>query len=135
MPKLRSLGDRILYGVTRLEAHMLPRTNGDMEIFVRSNNGNYALEVDSSNTIWDVLIAVLGDIRSLGRWPKPTLWFNGSVLEEAKSLSDYGIHDRCVDEKKYIMILQPSVIWLKEYDKVLLDLMVVLHTRNGGNLQ
>nr|CAD1831879.1 unnamed protein product [Ananas comosus var. bracteatus] len=77
------------------------------------------------------------------------------MLEEAKSLSDYGIHDRCIVQLKYIagldrgpnerewpsrmlgrgkivMILQPSVIWQKEDDKVLIDLMLV-HTRNGGN--
>nr|CAD1841017.1 unnamed protein product [Ananas comosus var. bracteatus] len=49
--------------------------------------GNYALEVNSSNTIEDVLITVLG------KWPG-ALYFNGHrLLETAKSLADYSIED------------------------------------------
>nr|CAD1841050.1 unnamed protein product [Ananas comosus var. bracteatus] len=72
------------------------RRNGDgkMQIFVQSSShyGNFALEVDRSNTVQDVLGTIL-PISRLAARPKPGLYFNGHLLERAKSLADYGIED------------------------------------------
>nr|CAD1841013.1 unnamed protein product [Ananas comosus var. bracteatus] len=72
---------------------MRPDGDGEMKIFVQSEHyGNYALEVDSSNTIQDVLVTVLVSV--LPTWQAATaLYFNGQLLERGKSLADYSIED------------------------------------------
>nr|CAD1841065.1 unnamed protein product [Ananas comosus var. bracteatus] len=129
-------------GYAESSSPLRPNGNGEMEIFVQSKYyGNYALEVDSSNTIMDVLITVL-PIRRLESDPEPKLYFNGHLLESAKSLADYGIEDgsilhlKCTDwiyktgtfemptkileRRKIGMPNRALAIWKKEHDKVLL---------------
>nr|CAD1841066.1 unnamed protein product [Ananas comosus var. bracteatus] len=70
-----------------------PNGDGEIKIFVQSEHyGNYALEVESSNTIEDVFITIL-PIRRLKLDPEPELHFNGDLLEIERSLADYGIQD------------------------------------------
>nr|CAD1841052.1 unnamed protein product [Ananas comosus var. bracteatus] len=68
--------------------------DGKMQIFVQSSSyyGNFALEVDGSNTVQDVLGTIL-PIPQLAARPKPELYFNGHLLKRAKSLAKYGIQD------------------------------------------
>nr|CAD1841020.1 unnamed protein product [Ananas comosus var. bracteatus] len=75
-------------GYAESSSSMRPSGDGEMKIYVQSeDDGNYALEVNSSNTIEDVLITVLG------KWPG-ALYFNGHrLLETDKSLADYSIED------------------------------------------
>lgn len=134
-------------GYAESSSSMRPSGDGEMKIYVQSEDyGNYALEVNSSNTIEDVLITVLG------KWPG-ALYFNGHrLLETAKSLADYSIEDgsilhldvfelnlvhiietpNVIPEKKRIIITdQPLAIWEKEHDKILLSLLVE-QISNGG---
>ncbi|XP_020091810.1 uncharacterized protein LOC109712585 [Ananas comosus] len=76
-------------GYAESSSSMRPSGDGEMKIYVQSEDyGNYALEVNSSNTIKDVLKTVLG------KWPGVALYFNGHHLfETAKSLADYSIED------------------------------------------
>ncbi|XP_020092622.1 uncharacterized protein LOC109713075 [Ananas comosus] len=124
-----------------------PSQDSEMKIFVRSEyHGNYALEVDSSNTIQDVLITVL-PIWRLEADPEPQLYFNGDLLDRAKSLADYGVEDgsilhlectnwiflsaneseqpnQILGRKKIIITDRLLAIWEKEHDKILLGLLV-----------
>nr|CAD1841060.1 unnamed protein product [Ananas comosus var. bracteatus] len=72
---------------------MRPDGDGEMKIYVQSEYyGNYALEVDSSNTIQDVLVTVLVSVLPIWQ-AATTVYFNGQLLERAKSLADYSIED------------------------------------------
>nr|CAD1841072.1 unnamed protein product [Ananas comosus var. bracteatus] len=128
--------------------------DGEMKIFVQSESrGSYVLEVDSSNTIRDVLITILFTKRLESR-PEPGLYFNGQKLEMAESLAAYGIQDcsvlqlectSCIyysanvierpnpilGRKKIRITDWPFTIGEEEHDKVLLGLLVE-QIRNGG---
>nr|CAD1841051.1 unnamed protein product [Ananas comosus var. bracteatus] len=131
-----------------------PNGDGEMKIFVQSEYyRNYALEVDSSNTIQDVFITVL-PISRLKAIPEPKLYFNGQRLEMEKSLADYGIEDgsilhlectiwtfrtanmrewpnKILGRKEIIITDRPLAIWEKKHDKILLGLLVE-QIRSGG---
>ncbi|OAY70501.1 hypothetical protein ACMD2_05421, partial [Ananas comosus] len=70
------------------------------------DDGNYALEVNSSNTIEDVLITVLG------KWPG-ALYFNGHrLLETDKSLADYSIEDGSI---LHLDVFELNLVHIREY--------------------
>nr|CAD1841059.1 unnamed protein product [Ananas comosus var. bracteatus] len=74
--------------------------DGRMKISVQSKKqGSYVLEVDSSNTIRDVLATILFAHR-LESSPEPGLYFKGQKLEMAESLAAYGIQDCSVLQLK-----------------------------------
>ncbi|OAY67490.1 hypothetical protein ACMD2_17061 [Ananas comosus] len=94
-------------GYAESSSSMRPSGDGEMKIYVQSEDyGNYALEVNSSNTIEDVLITVLG------KWPG-ALYFNGHrLLETAKSLADYSIEDGSI---LHLDVFELNLVHIREY--------------------